>query len=105
MNILIAANFSVHILPCLQSTIQCSNKSKFLDYEPNLRAICRSEKTRSLLDRRGSRFYHYLRGNTMFSNTFSTEIFENNCTILINENTASEMNFVSEVIEGDIKEN
>lgn len=31
------------------------------DYEPLLRQICRYERTRSSLERRGSRFYHYLR--------------------------------------------
>ena len=31
------------------------------DYEPLLRQICRHERTRSSLERRGSRFYHYLR--------------------------------------------
>uniref|UniRef100_A0A182NKH2 AAA domain-containing protein n=1 Tax=Anopheles dirus TaxID=7168 RepID=A0A182NKH2_9DIPT len=31
------------------------------DYEPLLRQICRNERDRSSLERRGSRFYHYLR--------------------------------------------
>uniref|UniRef100_A0A182JS91 AAA+ ATPase domain-containing protein n=1 Tax=Anopheles christyi TaxID=43041 RepID=A0A182JS91_9DIPT len=31
------------------------------DYEPMLRQICRYERTRSSMERRGSRFYHYLR--------------------------------------------
>uniref|UniRef100_A0A182Y383 AAA+ ATPase domain-containing protein n=1 Tax=Anopheles stephensi TaxID=30069 RepID=A0A182Y383_ANOST len=34
------------------------------DYEPLLRQICRHERDRSLTERRGSRFYHYLRNFT-----------------------------------------
>ncbi|XP_052873752.1 enhanced level of genomic instability 1 [Anopheles cruzii] len=34
------------------------------DYEPILRQICRTERDRSMQERRGSRFYHYLRNFT-----------------------------------------
>ncbi|XP_058177947.1 enhanced level of genomic instability 1 [Anopheles ziemanni] len=43
------------------------------DYEPMLRQICRTERDRSAQERRGSRFYHYLRNfNTCNINTGST---------------------------------
>lgn len=37
------------------------NRSTFCDYEPYLRTICRCERDRSQVERRGSRFYHYFR--------------------------------------------
>ncbi|KFB45008.1 AGAP006062-PA-like protein [Anopheles sinensis] len=43
------------------------------DYEPLLRQICRTERDRSAQERRGSRFYHYLRNfNTCNISTGST---------------------------------
>ncbi|XP_055533532.1 enhanced level of genomic instability 1 [Wyeomyia smithii] len=41
-------------------------RSTYCDYEPYLRTICRYERERSKLERRGSRFYHYLR-NFMYT--------------------------------------
>ncbi|XP_062540404.1 enhanced level of genomic instability 1 [Armigeres subalbatus] len=37
------------------------NRSTYCDYEPFLRTICRCERERSRVERRGSRFYHYFR--------------------------------------------
>ncbi|XP_049544484.1 ATPase family AAA domain-containing protein 5 [Anopheles darlingi] len=37
------------------------------DYEPFLRQICRHERDRSQQERRGSRFYHYLRNHALIS--------------------------------------
>uniref|UniRef100_A0A182QAV4 ATPase AAA-type core domain-containing protein n=1 Tax=Anopheles farauti TaxID=69004 RepID=A0A182QAV4_9DIPT len=42
------------------------------DYEPMLRQICRHERDRSSLERRGSRFYHYLRNFTPLSGVSSS---------------------------------
>ncbi|XP_058828825.1 enhanced level of genomic instability 1 [Topomyia yanbarensis] len=36
-------------------------RSTYCDYEPFLRTICRCERERSRVERRGSRFYHYFR--------------------------------------------
>ncbi|XP_065079810.1 enhanced level of genomic instability 1 [Ochlerotatus camptorhynchus] len=36
-------------------------RSTYCDYEPYLRTICRCERERSQVERRGSRFYHYFR--------------------------------------------
>ncbi|XP_021696518.1 uncharacterized protein LOC5576608 [Aedes aegypti] len=37
------------------------SRSTYCDYEPYLRTICRCERERSRVERRGSRFYHYFR--------------------------------------------
>ncbi|KAL7733559.1 hypothetical protein ACLKA6_005028 [Drosophila palustris] len=61
-----------------------TSSSKALDYEPTLRSICRSEKQRAGLERRSSRFYHYLR-NCMVNNvvtSFSTELYDVACNVL-----------------------
>ncbi|XP_055842014.1 enhanced level of genomic instability 1 [Episyrphus balteatus] len=60
-----------------------SSRSLALDYEPSLRSICRSEKNRSNCERRGSRFYHYLRNSCVNLGSFSTaDNFERACDIL-----------------------
>ncbi|XP_053690073.1 enhanced level of genomic instability 1 [Sabethes cyaneus] len=41
-------------------------RATYCDYEPYLRTICRYERERSKLERRGSRFYHYFR-NFMYT--------------------------------------
>lgn len=56
-----------------------SNRARSLDYEPCLRSICRSEKTRSTLERRSTRFYHYLRNYTINVSNFSTTHFDLAC--------------------------
>lgn len=53
-----------------------SSKSDAVDNEPYLRSICRIEQERSQLEnRKNSRFYHYLR-NTIDTNLFATNIFD-----------------------------
>ncbi|XP_058066175.1 enhanced level of genomic instability 1 [Anopheles bellator] len=42
------------------------------DYEPILRQICRTERDRSMQERRGSRFYHYLRNFTTTASNVGT---------------------------------
>ncbi|XP_055911489.1 enhanced level of genomic instability 1 [Eupeodes corollae] len=59
-----------------------STRSLALDYEPSLRSICRSEKSRLSNDRRGSRFYHYLRNSCVNLGSYSLDNFENACDIL-----------------------
>lgn len=56
-----------------------------LDFEPALRSICRSEKLRSTLERRSTRFYHYLRNGSVNLCNFSTEHFDNACSILYDD--------------------
>lgn len=46
------------------------SRSIYLDYEPNLRQICRSEKIRSKKD---GRFYHYLKN--MSINNIGNDLF------------------------------
>lgn len=43
------------------------NRSTYCDYEPYLRTICRCERERSHVERRGSRFYHYFRNFINYS--------------------------------------
>ncbi|XP_034482896.1 ATPase family AAA domain-containing protein 5 [Drosophila innubila] len=68
-----------------------TSSSRALDYEPTLRSICRSEKQRAGLERRSSRFYHYLR-NCVANNvtSFSTELYDVACNVL-QEQTETEM--------------
>ncbi|KAL1379305.1 hypothetical protein pipiens_014993 [Culex pipiens pipiens] len=61
-------------------------RATYCDCEPLLRAICRTERERSRVERRGSRFYHYFRnyvgvgvagGNgTMVTSSFSVDHFD-----------------------------
>ncbi|XP_034111363.1 enhanced level of genomic instability 1 isoform X1 [Drosophila albomicans] len=63
-----------------------SSSSRALDYEPALRSICRSEKQRAGLERRSSRFYHYLRNCTVNSvSNFATELYDAACEVLLEE--------------------
>ncbi|TMW52807.1 hypothetical protein DOY81_002141 [Sarcophaga bullata] len=64
-----------------------SNRARSLDYEPCLRSICRSEKTRSTLERRSTRFYHYLRNYTINVSNFSTTHFDLACETFQTTNT------------------
>ncbi|XP_023304605.2 ATPase family AAA domain-containing protein 5 isoform X1 [Lucilia cuprina] len=65
-----------------------SNRALNLDYEPALRSICRSEKIRSTLERRSTRFYHYLRNYSVNVCNFSTTHFDLACEAFqFNENT------------------
>ncbi|KAH8416280.1 hypothetical protein KR222_002470 [Zaprionus bogoriensis] len=60
-----------------------SSSARSLDYEPAMRAICRSEKQRAALERRSSRFYHYLRNHTANSVTsFASELYDGACNVL-----------------------
>ncbi|XP_037906727.1 ATPase family AAA domain-containing protein 5 [Hermetia illucens] len=77
----------------LPQSIVRSNRSIDLDYEPVLRSICRSEKARSQVERRGSRFYHYLRNICTSTNNFSTNEFDRTCSVL-SVSTGSEENSV-----------
>ncbi|XP_030385819.1 uncharacterized protein LOC115632715 isoform X2 [Scaptodrosophila lebanonensis] len=58
-----------------------TTSARNLDYEPALRAICRSEKQRAATERRSSRFYHYLRNHTTNMCNFSTEPFDEACGV------------------------
>lgn len=60
-----------------------SQRTRALDVEPALRAICRSEKLRATHERRSTRFYHYLRHSAINVSNFSTKPFDNACTILV----------------------
>ncbi|XP_064541637.1 enhanced level of genomic instability 1 [Drosophila montana] len=63
-----------------------SSCARALDYEPAMRAICRSEKQRAGLERRSSRFYHYLRNHAVNGVTsFSTDLYEAACQVLQEE--------------------
>ncbi|KAH8295694.1 hypothetical protein KR018_004061 [Drosophila ironensis] len=57
-----------------------SSSSKALDFEPSLRAICRSEKERVGLERKSSRFYHYLRNHTVNVTNFAMDVFDDACS-------------------------
>ncbi|EDV95701.1 uncharacterized protein LOC6557943 [Drosophila grimshawi] len=65
--------------------------ARYLDFEPAMRAICRSEKQRAGLERRSSRFYHYLRNHTVNNvSNFSTDLFDAACHVLPAEQTETE---------------
>ncbi|XP_028896105.2 enhanced level of genomic instability 1 isoform X1 [Zeugodacus cucurbitae] len=68
-----------------------SQRTRALDVEPTLRAICRSEKQRATLERRSTRFYHYLRHSAINVSNFSTKPFDNACTILSDAIPADEV--------------
>ncbi|EDS31746.1 conserved hypothetical protein [Culex quinquefasciatus] len=60
-------------------------RATYCDCEPLLRAICRTERERSRVERRGSRFYHYFRNyvgvaasgtGTMVASSFSVDHFD-----------------------------
>ncbi|XP_049297993.1 ATPase family AAA domain-containing protein 5 [Anopheles funestus] len=53
------------------------------DYEPFLRQICRHERDRSSMERRGSRFYHYLRNFTSTNGTVLQPIDRSTATMMI----------------------
>nr|NP_996103.1 enhanced level of genomic instability 1, isoform C [Drosophila melanogaster]Q86BP6.1 RecName: Full=Enhanced level of genomic instability 1 [Drosophila melanogaster]AAN11762.2 enhanced level of genomic instability 1, isoform C [Drosophila melanogaster] len=57
-----------------------SDSAKSLDFEPALRSICRSEKERAGLERKSSRFYHYLRNHTVNVTSFTTDYFDTACS-------------------------
>ncbi|CAD7003734.1 ATPase family AAA domain-containing protein 5 isoform X2 [Ceratitis capitata] len=67
-----------------------SQRTRAMDLEPALRAICRSEKHRAMQERRSTRFYHYLRHSAINASSFSTELFGNACSILL-DTTATEL--------------
>ncbi|KAM8710959.1 hypothetical protein ACLKA7_017572 [Drosophila subpalustris] len=65
-----------------------TSAARALDYEPTLRSICRSERQRAGLERRSSRFYHYLRNcmaNNVVGSSFSTELYDVACNVLQEE--------------------
>lgn len=63
----------------LYTAILClQTKSMALDYNSSMRQICRTEKSRLAMERKGSRFYHYLR-NSVCTNTFSNTFFDEFC--------------------------
>ncbi|XP_053663788.1 enhanced level of genomic instability 1 [Anopheles marshallii] len=53
------------------------------DYEPFLRQICRHERDRSSTERRGSRFYHYLRNFNATNGTVPQPIVASTATMLM----------------------
>lgn len=60
-----------------------TSSARNLDFEPAMRSICRSEKQRATLERRSSRFYHYLRnytGNNVTS--FTNDLYDAACNVL-----------------------
>uniref|UniRef100_A0A336K3F9 CSON015046 protein n=1 Tax=Culicoides sonorensis TaxID=179676 RepID=A0A336K3F9_CULSO len=63
----------------LPNNQQLSRASQF-DIEPILREICRTEKQRLANERKGSRFYHYLRN--LNSSSFSSDYFDRFTNIL-----------------------
>uniref|UniRef100_A0A1B0C5X2 ATPase family AAA domain-containing protein 5 n=1 Tax=Glossina palpalis gambiensis TaxID=67801 RepID=A0A1B0C5X2_9MUSC len=63
-------------------------RARYLDYEPSLRSICRSEKLRASAERRSTRFYHYLRNYTVNVSNFSNAYFEKACDVF--QDTARE---------------
>lgn len=63
-------------------------RARYLDYEPSLRSICRSEKLRASAERRSTRFYHYLRNYTVNVSNFSNAHFEKACDVF--QDTARE---------------
>lgn len=73
----------VNLTDQLGSYCMRTSSARSLDYEPALRDICRSEKQRAGLERRSSRFYHYLR-NSMVNNvtSFSSELYDVACNVL-----------------------
>nr|XP_029726702.1 ATPase family AAA domain-containing protein 5 [Aedes albopictus] len=61
------------------------SRSTCCDYEPYLRTICRCERERARVERRGSRFYHYFRNFTNCSSLAS----------LANSNSGSSIAFTT----------
>lgn len=78
-----------------------SSRSLALDYEPSLRSICRSEKIRSTCERRGSRFYHYLRNSCVNLGSFSMENFDIACEIF--SDPTSDIDILSSQASSSIK--
>lgn len=70
-----------------------ARRARYLDYEPSLRSICRSEQIRSTLERKSTRFYHYLRNYSLNLPSFSTAHFDRACetfqTTTLQQNAAS----------------
>lgn len=50
-----------------QIGLSLNQSSVTVDYEPYLRSICKLEKIREIGERKGSRFYHYLRRLSSFN--------------------------------------
>ncbi|XP_050072854.1 ATPase family AAA domain-containing protein 5 [Anopheles maculipalpis] len=59
------------------------------DYEPLLRQICRHERDRFLTERRGSRFYHYLRNFTGANGATPQQIVPSSSTMQSMSSSAS----------------
>lgn len=87
-NFLIFMNRKSLSMDVLSTNIVASTKrSIYLDIEPCLRTICRTEKLRTQTERRGSRFYHYLRHMKVSGNiaqSFNTNIFDEYSTVFEN---------------------
>ncbi|XP_070141733.1 enhanced level of genomic instability 1 isoform X1 [Drosophila kikkawai] len=71
----------VTICEYLGNGIMRSASAKALDFEPNLRSICRSERERAGQERKSSRFYHYLRNHTVNVTSFAMEYFDTACGV------------------------
>ncbi|KAH8257339.1 hypothetical protein KR038_007431 [Drosophila bunnanda] len=71
----------VTICEHLGNGIMRSASAKALDFEPNLRSICRSERERSGQERKSCRFYHYLRNHTVNVTSFAMEYFDAACGV------------------------
>lgn len=59
-----------------------SSRSLQLDYEPCLRAICRSEFKRAQSERSCTRFYHYLQAYTKNMYTSCKDMYQESCLVL-----------------------
>ena len=81
--------FSYQISDYLGSYALRSNRQRALEFEPTLRTICRSEQLRSTLERRSTRFYHYLRNCSVNMSSFSMEPFDKACIILQEDSTTA----------------
>lgn len=74
--------YRYNISDYLGSYVLRSERQRSLDFEPTLRTICRSEQYRATLERRSTRFYHYLRNCSVNMSSFSMEPFDKACDIL-----------------------
>ncbi|XP_055387137.1 enhanced level of genomic instability 1 [Condylostylus longicornis] len=74
-----------NILSHISPGNQRSKRSIALDFEPMLRSICRSEKSKSNQKRVGTRYYHYLRNIAFNLNSFSLQLFDDVCPIFVDD--------------------
>lgn len=88
--------FSTSVMKSLQPVINSKPSVQVsVDYEPCLRAICRSELFRQEGERKGSRFYHHLRFMSKSFSGVCNEFQKRVCTIF-QENSEIEENVFSQ---------